>query len=223
MRFSLINLCFLSFITSNISLMIPRRTILKSPSLFLNMNNNNENIKAPININQGNSILFYGPVTAESCFNLRNQLVSLDSNSKIFATQYSTPPPPINLHIQSTGGSLMNTYYIVDLIRSLETPVNTYIDGFAASAATLISVAGDKRYMTKNSLMLIHQLSSQNGGKFNEIKDDMANLETMMRLLKKIYLERTNLNNYELDELLKQDLWLDSETCLKYGLIDEII
>ena len=98
-------------------------------------------------------------------FRLRNQLVTLDSNSKIFATQYSTPPPPINLHIQSSGGSLMNTYYIVDLIQSLETPVNTFIDGFAASAATLISVAGDKRYMTKNSLMLIHQLSSQNGGK----------------------------------------------------------
>ncbi len=117
----------------------------------------------------------------------------------------------------------MNTYYIVDLIQSLETPVNTFIDGFAASAATLISVAGDKRYMTKNSLMLIHQLSSQNGGKFNEIKDDMANLETMMRLLKKIYLEKTNLNNYQLDELLKQDLWLDSDTCLKYGLVDEII
>ena len=36
-------------------------------------------------------------------------------------------------------------------------------------------------------------------------------------------MERTNLNNYQLDELLKQDLWLDSETCLKYGLIDEII
>ena len=150
-------------------------------------------------------------------------MVTKHSNSKIFATQYSTPPPPINLHIQSSGGSLMNTYYIVDLIQSLETPVNTFIDGFAASAATLISVAGDKRYMTKNSLMLIHQLSSQNGGKFNEIKDDMANLETMMRLLKKIYLEKTNLNNYQLDELLKQDLWLDSETCLKYGLVDEII
>lgn len=223
MRFNLLNLCFLSFIIGNNSLMIPRRTILKSPSIFLTMNNNNEKNHESININQGNSILFYGPVTTESCFNLRNQLVTLDSNSKIFATQYSTPPPPINLHIQSSGGSLMNTYYIVDLIQSLETPVNTFIDGFAASAATLISVAGDKRYMTKNSLMLIHQLSSQNGGKFNEIKDDMANLETMMRLLKKIYLQKTNLNNYQLDELLKQDLWLDSETCLKYGLVDEII
>ena len=49
----------------------------------------------------------------------------------------------------------MNTFYITDLIEKMETPVNTYVDGYAASAASLISVVGKKRYMTQNSLMLI--------------------------------------------------------------------
>ena len=111
----------------------------------------------------------------------------------------------------------------MDLIKNLETPVYTYIDGFAASAATLISVAGDKRFMTKNSMMLIHQLSSQNSGKFLEIEDDMSNLKTMMALLKKIYLENTNLTEEILTELLRKDLWLTSDICLEYGLVDKII
>ena len=73
---------------------------------------------------------------------------------------YGTEPPPINIHIQSGGGSLMNAFYIVDLIQNINSKVNTYVDGYSASAASLMNVVGNKRYMTKNSMMLIHQLSS---------------------------------------------------------------
>ena len=64
----------------------------------------------------------------------------------------------------------------IDLIENLNTPVYTYIDGFAASAATLISVVGKKRFITKNSLMLIHQLSGSDTGKFYELQDQMTNM-----------------------------------------------
>ena len=105
----------------------------------------------------------------------------------------------------------------------METPVYTYIDGFAASAATLISVAGKKRFITKNSIMLIHQLSSGNEGKFQEMDDNMRNMENFMHKIKVIYGESTSIPEEELDEILKHDLWLDAETCKRYGLIDEII
>ena len=119
-----------------------------------------------------NNIYFYGPITAESCKELDNALIDLDRNSKIFSDNFKMNPPPINLHIQSEGGSLMNTFYVVDLINSLETPVYTYIDGYVASAGSLISVTGKKRFMTKNSFIMIHQLSSSLGeGKFNDLDD----------------------------------------------------
>ena len=66
---------------------------------------------------------------------------------------------------------------MLDLIKNLNNPVHTYVDGFAASAATLLSLSGEKRFMTKNSLMLIHQLSSGFMGKFTEIKDENDNLD----------------------------------------------
>jgi ATP-dependent protease ClpP protease subunit len=170
-----------------------------------------------------NDIYFYSPITQRSCFELKNKINELDMKSTIMHVQYKIDPPPIHLHIQSNGGSLFHTLYIVDLIKNLNTPVYTYVDGFAASAATLISVVGKKRFITKNSLMLVHQLSGSDSGKFDELEDQMTNMKVLMYAIKMIYLNNTNINPFQLNNLLKKDLWLNAEICLLYGLVDEII
>ena len=142
---------------------------------------------------------------------------------KTMSLQYHIESPPIHLHIQSQGGSLYHSLYIIDLIENMKTPVYTYVDGFAASAATLISVVGKKRYMTKNSLMLIHQLSGADSGKFYELQDQMSNMQILMNTINKIYLNKTKIDQETLIKLLQKDLWLDAKTCLAYGLVDEII
>jgi ATP-dependent protease ClpP protease subunit len=170
-----------------------------------------------------NDIYFYGPVTQRSCFELKNMLKNMEFKMFTLHLQYKIDPPPIHLHIQSQGGSLYHTLYIIDLIQKMNTPVYTYVDGFAASAATLISIVGKKRFMTKHSLMLIHQLSGADSGKFNELQDQMNNMKVMMNIITELYLTHTNVTNNTLNYLLQKDLWLDAETCLNYGLVDEII
>ena len=170
-----------------------------------------------------NKIYFYGPVTQHSSYELKKKIEAVDTQSQLISQQYDIDPPPIHLHIQSEGGSLFHTFYIIDLIKTIKTPVYTYIDGFAASAATLISVAGNKRFITHNSLMLIHQLSASESGKFEELKDQYNNLKGLMDIIKKIYLENTKIPIHQLELLLKQDIWLDSVKCLNYGLVDKII
>ena len=107
----------------------------------------------------------------------------MDFNAKLFEIEYNEQAPPINLHIQSTGGSLLDSLYISDFINNLKTPINTYVDGYVASAASLISVMGDKRYMTKNSMILILLLASGGEGKYQELDDNMKNLQQMMKQL----------------------------------------
>ena len=170
-----------------------------------------------------NNIYLYGEISPESCEELKNKLNELDFNGRLFKISYNQDPPPINLHIQSSGGTLMNSFYIVDLIESLETPVNTYVDGYSASAATLINVVGSKRYITKNSMMMIHQLSSGSLGKYEELQDDSNNMNLLMNKIKNIYLKNTNIPEEVLNQILKHDLWMDAETCKDYGLVDEII
>ena len=171
-----------------------------------------------------NNIYYYGAISTDGCYQLKNVLNDLDKKTKIMSYQFNVvQPPPIHLHIQSLGGELLPSLYIIDVIDKLETPVYTYIDGFAASAATLISIMVKKRFMTEHSLMLIHQLSGQNGGKFNELKDEFTNMNTLMKMIKELYLKKTNLDLVSLENTLYKDIWLDSKTCLKYGLVDEII
>ena len=170
-----------------------------------------------------NNIYFYGAVSESSTLQLKNKLDELDLHSQITAIHYKIEAPPIHLHIQSYGGSLLHTFYIMDVIKTLKTPVYTYIDGFAASAATLMSVSGKRRFMTESSVMLVHQLSSGASGKFEEIKNEYSNLVEFMEIIKKTYLNNSNISSDNLDALLKQDLWLNSKKSLEYGFIDEII
>ena len=165
-----------------------------------------------------NSIYFYSPITKTSCFKLEKELLSINQKNLLEGSNN-----PINLHIQSNGGSLFNSIYIIDLIKNLETPVYTYIDGFAASAATLISVVGKKRFMTTNSLMLIHQLSGGMNGKFSEIEDENENINGLMDFIIRTYLENTKINKVELEQILKHDIWLNSTYCLQNGLVDKIL
>ena len=190
----------------------------------IKLENKNVFIQQPTVTVSNNNIYFYGPITTESCKELDNALIELDKDSKIFSDNFKISPPPINLHIQSEGGSLMNTFYVVDLINSLETPVYTYVDGYVASAGSLISVIGKKRFMTKNSFIMIHQLSSSLGeSKFNDLDDNMDNLNKFMNTLRDIYLEKTKIPLDDLNNILEHDLWMNSKESLDYGLVDYII
>ena len=170
-----------------------------------------------------NNIYFYGAVSESSTLQLKTKLEELNTQLQTMAFHYNIESPPIHLHIQSYGGSLLHTFYIMDVIKTLKTPVYTYIDGFAASAATLMSVCGKRRFMTENSVMLVHQLSSGASGKFEELKNEYSNLVEFMEIIKKTYLTYGNISSENLNELLKQDLWLNSNRSLEYGFVDEII
>ena len=60
-------------------------------------------------------------------------------------------------------------------------------------------------------------------GKYEELKDHMENNDLFMRIITDVYEEHAKIPKRKLKEILKRDLWFDAETCLDYGLVDEII
>ena len=169
-----------------------------------------------------NNLYFYGDVTESNALELNAALFELDKKLSV-SNVFLDIRPIINLRINSFGGSLFAGLATVDVIRSLNSEVHSYIEGAAASAATIRSVACDKRYIGKYSKMLIHQLSSGTYGKYNELEDDMENNKHLMATIKEIYKEYTRVPMKKLDEILKHDLWFDSQTSLKLGLVDDIV
>ena len=71
--------------------------------------------------------------------------------------------------------------------------------------------------------MLIHQLSTSFWGKMHEFDDEMKNLEKLMKLIKNIYKDHTNVPVYQLDEILKHDVWWDADKCKELNLVDDIL
>jgi ATP-dependent protease ClpP protease subunit len=148
---------------------------------------------------------------------------SLESDLLHGALLSGGDPRKIFLHINSYGGSVFAGFSSVDYIRGCKVPTVSVIDGCAASAATIMSVTANHRQINKHAYMLIHQLSSGMWGKYQEQKDTMENNDRLMQMIISIYEEHTKIPKKELDKLLKHDLWWDADTCLKYGLVDEII
>ncbi len=171
-----------------------------------------------------NTIFFYADVTEQTVLDLNQALYEVDSKLKnTFNFLGPDFTPHIKLRINSYGGSLFAGLAVVDTIRNLRSEVHTYVDGAAASAATIMSVVGKKRFIGKNSMMLIHQLSTANYGKYSELEDDMENNRRLMKTIKDIYKQYTKVPMKQIDDILKHDLWFDSSKCLELGLVDQIL
>lgn len=171
-------------------------------------------------------IYFTGPVT-ESSMGALNKTI-LEKNKEFEELQRkcndvaSLEPKPVYLWIQSYGGFVDPCLPVLDTIRNSKIPIYTVVNGYAASCGSLLSVVGQKRYMTKSSSILIHQLSGGIQGTMEEIKDGFENTEGTMEKLYKIYENHTKLDRTELEECMKHDIWWDVDKCISFGLIDGV-
>ena len=184
--------------------------------------NNKEITEKHIAVHE-NKIYFYAGVNRESAAELNKKIGELQVKSFTMANNLDIEPYPIHLHINSGGGSIISGIASMDTILSCKVPVYTYVDGFAASAATFLTIVGNKRFISRHSYMLIHQLTSNFWGKYSEFQDAKQNLDLMMDTIKNVYKKYTKVPVRKLNEILKHDLMWDAKTCLKYGLVDEII
>lgn len=172
-----------------------------------------------------NNIYFNDDITMETMNKLTKEIRNVGNKLLLMQTKMGLEVvPPIKLHITSYGGSIHAAYKCINCIKNSKVPVHTIVDGFAASAGTLISVVGAKRYINKCSMMLIHELrSSTSWNKMSELEDEISNLKKTMENIKDIYAEHTKISRSELCKILKKDIDWDAKECLKRGLVDEII
>jgi ATP-dependent Clp protease protease subunit len=194
------------------------------PQIIIN-SSDNEETQYPQGIRViNNKILFYADVNEGAMLELNRVL--LETDLKLQSMELALDgayESTIHLHLNTFGGSIFAAFSTVDTIRRLKSKVHTHIDGSVASAGTLVSAIGSKRYMGQHAHLLIHQLSSGVYGKFSEMEDEIFNCTNLMKLLKDFYKKNTKLPMKKLDELLKRDIWLNAEECLQYGIVDEIV
>jgi ATP-dependent Clp protease, proteolytic subunit ClpP len=129
----------------------------------------------------------------------------------------------IDVYINSNGGVVDTAIAINNALRRHKAKVTVNIDGIAASAATLITCAGDTVRMPKNALFMIHNPSTIAMGDSEEMRKQADVLEKYKNSITETYLQKVNIDKEKLSELMDNESWLSAEEALEYGFIDEII
>jgi len=169
-----------------------------------------------------NRIYFNDDVTHDSMSALNRELRLMDDKMSVFSVTFQIDPPPIYLYITTNGGEIYAAMSAIDCIQQLRCPVYTVVDGFVASAGTLISLAGKKRFIQPNAYMLIHELRSGLWGKMSDITEEFDNLKKLMDHLIRFYIEHSKITEKQLEKLLKKDSIWNANECLQKGIVDEI-
>lgn len=139
---------------------------------------------------------------------------------KLKYVHISIEPKPIVLYLTTYGGLVHAALAVVDTIHSLKVPVHTVVSGYVASAGTLLSLAGTKRYMTPNAFMMVHEIRSGFWGKYSDARVEYENVVKLMEHIIRYYLDRTRLTRERLTEMLRTDTDMTVKECLEFGLID---
>lgn len=129
----------------------------------------------------------------------------------------------INVYINSGGGEVFAAVAIAQQLQKHKAEVHTYVDGMAASAATIIAMAGDVRHMSRSSLYMIHLPSSSVRGNKHAMAKGIEVLEKVEEVIKMTYATKCKIKDEKLTELLDHETWLTANEALEYGFIDDIL
>lgn len=130
---------------------------------------------------------------------------------------------PITIYIMSDGGYLSYMWAMVDAMLASQTPIITVNLGVAASAASLIYLAGSKRLMMPSATILIHEGSSEIAGDANKVMDSARVYNKELAKMKEYILARSNIQPRMLNKKAKDDWYIDAKECLEYGLCHKIV
>lgn len=128
----------------------------------------------------------------------------------------------LNVYINSPGGDVFAGQTIYSMLKRHKAQVNVYVDGLAASIASLIAMAGDKVIMSANAMMMIHSpwtFAMGNAQDFRKLADDLDKIRDSMIVA---YESKSELTTEEITQIMDAETWLSAKDCLGYGFADEI-
>ena len=133
-----------------------------------------------------------------------------------------TAEQTVELYINSMGGDVKEALGIVNALKRCPAKVVAYVDGFAASAASVITQGADEIYMPRNTCMMLHNARWITEGNPKELRKSADDLEVINQTIINSYATRAGekLSAQVLQQILDEETWLTAEQCIQYGLAD---
>lgn len=131
----------------------------------------------------------------------------------------------LNIYINSPGGDVFEGNAIYNMLKRKKCTKNVYVDGLAASIASVIAMAGDKIIMPSNSMLMIHNAWTYTVGNSKELRETADMLDKINTSIRQTYLDKSNgkIDEEDLTKLMDNETWLTAQEAYDYGLCDEVV
>jgi ATP-dependent Clp endopeptidase proteolytic subunit ClpP len=167
---------------------------------------------------------FNAATDTEATLEIYDEIGFWGVQAKEFITQLKgVKAPVLNVEISSPGGDVFAGIAIYNALKASGKEIVVKVMGMAASAASLIAMAGDKIVMPKNSFMMIHNPWSFAMGDADELRAQADVLEKIGGSLLATYAARTGMAEDELKSMLDAETWLSADEALELGFATEVI
>lgn len=167
--------------------------------------------KIKAQVNNEAELFIYGPIGRE------------DNNPADFIAQLkAVNADTLHIHINSPGGDMFAGHAIYGMIKNFKGKKITHIDGLAASAASIIAMAGDEIVMPKNTLLMIHNASTIAYGDSQEFSRVADNLVKMNLTMQAVYADKTKLPPEQITAMMDKETWLTATEAKELGFIDTV-
>lgn len=128
----------------------------------------------------------------------------------------------IKLHINSPGGDVFDGIAIFNALKFHGAAITVYIDGLAASMASVIAMVGNPVIMPENTMLMIHKPWGFAGGDAGDMRDYADLLDKVESVLIPAYAAKTGKSHDEIAAMLEDETWLTGEECLAQGFADQV-
>ena len=129
----------------------------------------------------------------------------------------------LNIYVNSVGGEVFEAYSIISMLQRYEGSKTCYIDGMAASCASLIPIICDKVYVYPYSNIMVHNMWTYAVGNAKELRRVADDLDKFMQSSIDLYMTKFKDTEEKLKELIDEETWLNADECIEFGFADEKI
>lgn len=146
-----------------------------------------------------------------------------DVTPALFRDELNSGEGDITVWINSPGGDCIAAAQIFNMLQSYPGKVTVKIDGIAASAASVIAMAGDTVYMSPVSMMMIHNPATIAFGDHTEMQKAMDMLAEVKESIINAYVLKTGQSRAKLSHLMDAETWMDANKAVELGFADDIL
>lgn len=127
----------------------------------------------------------------------------------------------ITLRINSPGGSVFQAAAMYTLLRDHPARIEVKVDGLAASAASLVMMAGDDIQISEVGMVMVHDPVLIVLGTARQLREEADLLDKLAKPIKRVYAARTGNSLARIEELMEAETWMDAEEAVELGFASE--